>query len=148
MCHDPQHSGACWTYFPWPQTRHVDPGSILAEQCTTLDEATKVGMQNTDSHVCVPSLLVHKCVYIYLTSTGNFPSLEINKDIYIHICELKVMAHRHEHLCSASQLWLPPLALCIVLPECFQGLCICSGAMGRKSANPWNLADHNTTLVK
>src|SRR5258708_14849462 len=78
MCHNPQCSGACQTYFPWPQTRHVDPGSILAEQHTTLDEATKVGMQNTDAHVCAPSLLVNKCVYIYLTSTGNFPSLEIN----------------------------------------------------------------------
>src|SRR5258708_6974003 len=77
-CHDPQHSGACWTYFPWPWTRCVDPGSILAEQHTTLDEATKVGMWNTDAHVCAPSLLVHKHVYIYPTSTGNFPSLEIN----------------------------------------------------------------------
>src|SRR5258708_31275030 len=77
-CHDLQCSGACWTYFPQSQTRHVDPGSILAEQCTMPDEATKVGMQNTDAHVCVPSLLVHKHVYIYLTSTGNFPSLEIN----------------------------------------------------------------------
>jgi len=63
---------------PMAQTRCVDPGSILAEQCTMLDEATKVGMQNTDAHVCAPSHLVHKLVYIYLTSTGNFPSLEIN----------------------------------------------------------------------
>src|SRR6266436_3209974 len=64
-CHDPQHSGACWTYFPWPRTRCIDPGSILVEQCTMLDEATKVGMQNTDTHICVPSLLVHN-VYIYI----------------------------------------------------------------------------------
>ena len=64
-CHDPQHSGACWTYFPQPQTRHIDPRSILVEQCTMLDEATKVGMRNTDAHVCVPSLLVHN-VYIYI----------------------------------------------------------------------------------
>src|SRR5258708_3189138 len=77
-CHDLQCSGACQTYFPWPQTRCVDPGSILAEQCTMPDEATKVGMWNTDAHICVPSLLVHKHVYIYPTSTGNFPSLEIN----------------------------------------------------------------------
>ena len=60
-CHNPQCSRACQTYFPQPQTRHVDPRSILAEQCTTPDEATKVGMQNT----CVPSLLVHN-VYIYI----------------------------------------------------------------------------------
>src|SRR5260370_3450095 len=73
FCHDLQHSGACRTYFPWPQTRRVDPGSILAEQCTMPDEATKVGMQNTDAHVCVPLHLVHKLVYIYPTSTGNFP---------------------------------------------------------------------------
>src|SRR5258708_29318543 len=77
-CHDLQRSRACWTYFPWPQTRHVDPGSILAEQHTMPDEATKVGMQNTDAHICVPSLFSSQCVYIYLTSTGNFPSLEIN----------------------------------------------------------------------
>src|SRR5258708_38673606 len=77
-CHDLQHSRACQTYFPQPWTRHVDPRSILAEQHTMPDEATKVGMQNTDAHICVPSLLVHKCVYIYPTSTGNFPSLEIN----------------------------------------------------------------------
>src|SRR5258706_46645 len=64
-CHDPQHSGACRTYFPWPRTRRVDPGSILAEQCTMPDEATKVGMRNTDTHICVPSLLVHN-VYIYI----------------------------------------------------------------------------------
>src|SRR5258708_5348436 len=77
-CHDPQCSGACQTYFPWPQTRHVDPGSILAEQCTMPDEATKVGMWNTDAHICAPSLFSSQRVYIYPTSTGNFPSLEIN----------------------------------------------------------------------
>src|SRR5258708_24714343 len=77
-CHDPQRSGACWTYFPWPRTRCVDPGSILAEQCTMPDEATKVGMWNTDTHVCAPSLFSSQHVYIYPTSTGNFPSLEIN----------------------------------------------------------------------
>src|SRR5258707_9074116 len=77
-CHDPQHSGACQTYFPWPRTRCVDPGSILAEQRTMPDEATKVGMWNTDAHVCAPSPFSSQCVYIYLTSTGNFPSLEIN----------------------------------------------------------------------
>src|SRR6266478_5156270 len=75
-CHDPQRSRACRTYFPWPRTRRVDPGSILAEQCTMPDEATKVGMRNTDAHICVPSLFSSQRVYIYLTSTGNFPSLE------------------------------------------------------------------------
>src|SRR5258708_10424000 len=75
-CHDPQRSGACQTYFPQPQTRHVDPGSILVVQCTMPDEATKVGMQNTDTHVCAPSLFSSQCVYIYPTSTGNFPRLE------------------------------------------------------------------------
>src|SRR5258708_4352184 len=49
-CHDLQCSRACWTYFPQPQTRRVDPRSILAEQCTMPDEATKVGMQNTNAH--------------------------------------------------------------------------------------------------
>src|SRR5258705_12780194 len=78
LCHDLQCSGACWTYFPWPRTRRVDPGSILAEQCTMPDEATKVGMLNTDAHACAPSPFSSQCVYIYLTSTGNFPSLEIN----------------------------------------------------------------------
>src|SRR5258705_5916952 len=77
-CHDPQCSGACRTYFPWPRTRCVDPRSILAEQRTMPDEATKVGMWNTDAHVCAPSLFSSQCVYIYPTSTGNFPSLEIN----------------------------------------------------------------------
>src|SRR5258706_2579195 len=77
-CHDLQCSGACRTYFPRPRTRCVDPGSILAEQCTMPDEATKVGMRNTDAHVCAPSLFSSQCVYIYPTSTGNFPSLEIN----------------------------------------------------------------------
>src|SRR5258707_14647873 len=78
VCHDPQCSRACWTYFPWPQTRCIDPGSILAEQRTMPDEATKVGMRNTDAHICAPSLFSSQHVYIYLTSTGNFPSLEIN----------------------------------------------------------------------
>src|SRR5258708_26060215 len=55
-CHDLQCSGACRTYFPQPWTRCVDPRSILAEQRTMPDEATKVGMQNTDAHVCAPSL--------------------------------------------------------------------------------------------
>src|SRR5258708_22758864 len=64
-CHDPQCSGACWTYFPWPWTRHVDPRSILAEQHTMPDEATKVGMRNTDAHICVPSLFSSQHVYIY-----------------------------------------------------------------------------------
>src|SRR5258708_13279291 len=72
-CHDPQHTGACQTYFPWPWTRCVDPRSILAEQCTMLDEATKVGMWNTDMSVFQPPLLVHNLQYIYPTSTGNFP---------------------------------------------------------------------------
>src|SRR5258708_39395458 len=54
------------------------------------------------------------------------------------------MAHRCEHLCSASQLWLPHLALCIVPPECFWGLRIWSGAVGSKSGKLWNVADHDT----
>src|SRR5258705_12014719 len=83
-CHNPQCSRACWTYFPWPQTRCVDPRSILVEQCTMPDEATKVGMRNTDAHVCVPSLFSSQRVYIYPTSTGHFPSLEINYDITKH----------------------------------------------------------------
>jgi len=60
------------------------------------------------------------------------------------------MAHRHEHLCSASQLWLPHPALCVVLPECFRGLCIWSGAMGSKSGKLRNIADHdsNPALVQ
>src|SRR5258708_36843694 len=54
------------------------------------------------------------------------------------------MAHRHERLCSASQLWLPHPALCVVLPECFRGLCVWSGAMGSKSGKLWNIADRDT----
>src|SRR5258708_17775673 len=56
------------------------------------------------------------------------------------------MVHRHERLCSASQLWLPHPALCIVLPECFRGLCVWSGAMGSKSGKLWNIADHDTDM--
>src|SRR5258705_9721756 len=51
------------------------------------------------------------------------------------------MVHRCEHLCSASQLWLPHLALCVVLPECFWGLRIWSGAVGSKSGKLQNVAD-------
>src|SRR5258707_15758173 len=51
------------------------------------------------------------------------------------------MAHRCEHLCSASQLWLPHPALCVVPPECFRGLCIWSGAVGSKSGKLRNIAD-------
>src|SRR5258708_25591176 len=65
-------------------------------------------------------------------------------DIYIQVCELNVMVHRHEHLCSASQLWLPHLALCIVLPECFWDLCIWSRAMGSKSSKLQYIADCDT----
>src|SRR5260221_10766536 len=54
------------------------------------------------------------------------------------------MAHRCEHLCSTSQLWLPHPALCVVLPECFWGLCVWSRAMGSKSGKLWNVADHDT----
>src|SRR5258707_12418499 len=54
------------------------------------------------------------------------------------------MAHRCEHLCSASQLWLPHPALCVVPPECFWGLRVWSGAMGSKSGKLWNIADCDT----
>src|SRR5258706_5419569 len=54
------------------------------------------------------------------------------------------MAHRHEHLCSASQLWLPHPALCVVPPECFRGLRVWSGAMGSKSGKLRNIADCDT----
>ncbi len=53
------------------------------------------------------------------------------------------MAHRHEHLCSASQLWLPHLALCVVPPECFRDLHIWSGAVGSKSSKLRYIADHD-----
>src|SRR5258708_30915466 len=82
-------------------------------------------------------------VMSYLISRlGKFPVLV--GYIYTH-CELKVMAHRCECLCSASQLWLPHLALCIVPPECFQGLCVWSRAMGSKSGKLWNIADCDTS---
>src|SRR5258705_11775918 len=55
------------------------------------------------------------------------------------------MAHRHEHLCSASQLWLPHPVLCVVLPECFRGPHVWSGAMGSKSSKLQNVADHDTS---
>src|SRR5260221_10509051 len=54
------------------------------------------------------------------------------------------MAHRCEHLCSTSQLWLPHPALCVVLPECFQGLHVWSGAMGSKSSKLRNVADRDS----
>src|SRR5258708_5652076 len=53
------------------------------------------------------------------------------------------MAHRRECLCSASQLWLPHPALCVVPPECFRGLCVWSGAMGSKSGKLQNIADRD-----
>src|SRR5258708_38903431 len=43
------------------------------------------------------------------------------------------MVHRHKHLCFTSQLWLPYLAFCFDLTECFQGLHIWSRIMGSKS---------------
>src|SRR5258708_3738081 len=57
------------------------------------------------------------------------------------------MAHRHEHLCSASQLWLPHPALCVVPPECFWGLCVWSGAVGSKSGKLRNVVDRDNTLL-
>src|SRR5258708_37433222 len=53
------------------------------------------------------------------------------------------MAHRRECLCSASQLWLPHPALCIVPPECFRGLRVWSGAVGSKSSKLRNIADRD-----
>ena len=53
------------------------------------------------------------------------------------------MAHRRERLCSASQLWLPHPALCVVPPECFRGLCIWSRAVGSKSGKLRNVVDHD-----
>ena len=44
------------------------------------------------------------------------------------------MAHRHEHLCFTSQLWLPYPAFCFDLTGCFQGLCIWSRIVGSKSS--------------
>src|SRR5258706_15947615 len=37
-------TGACWTYFPWPQTRCIDPRSILRDQNKRPNKATRVGM--------------------------------------------------------------------------------------------------------
>src|SRR6266436_369480 len=45
------------------------------------------------------------------------------------------MAHRCEHLCFTSQLWLPYLAFCFDLMECFWSLCIWSKIVGSKSGN-------------
>src|SRR5258705_9740107 len=56
------------------------------------------------------------------------------------------MVHRHECLCSASQLWLPHPALRVVLPECFRGLRIWSGAVGSKSGKLRNVADRDRDL--
>src|SRR5258708_30280598 len=53
------------------------------------------------------------------------------------------MAHRCECLCSASQLWLPHLALCVVPRECFRGLRIWSEAVGSKSGKLRNVADRD-----
>src|SRR5258708_24471740 len=54
------------------------------------------------------------------------------------------MVHRRECLCSASQLWLPHPALCVVPPECFRGLRIWSGAVGSKSGKLRNVVDRDT----
>src|SRR6266436_6086838 len=105
-CHDPQCTGACQTYFPQPRTRHVDPGSILVEQHTMPDEATKVGMRNTDAHVCVPSLLVHKLVYIYLTSTGNFP--QSGNQLRHHILWFFLILTPSYSCCLTQRLHLSP----------------------------------------
>src|SRR6266404_1177820 len=88
-CHNLQCTGACWTYFPWPWTRCIDPRSILAEQCTMPDEATKVGMQNTDAHICEPSLLVHN-VYIYIRPVLGFSPVwkltKMSQRPLVHFC--------------------------------------------------------------
>src|SRR5258708_37252690 len=65
LCHDPQHSGACRTYFPWPRTRCVNPGSILGEKRTIPNVAPKVGIWTTMPHVCAPSLFRFKFDIIY-----------------------------------------------------------------------------------
>ncbi len=57
------------------------------------------------------------------------------------------MAHRCERLCSASQLWLPHPALCVVPPECFRGLRVWSGAVGSKSGKLRNIADHDSRSI-
>src|SRR5260221_2133958 len=49
------HTGACWTYFPQPQTRRIDPGSILRDQNKRPNKSTTVGMQTTDARICAPS---------------------------------------------------------------------------------------------
>src|SRR5258708_5710480 len=100
ICNIPELAGLT-SHGPW--TRHIDPRSILAEQCTMLDEATKVGMQNTDAHICAPSHLVHKCVYIYLTSTGNFPQ---SGNQLRHHKNLKSFFHSHSKLSALDTLSL------------------------------------------
>jgi len=80
-------------------------------------------------------------VLVDFQTGGNF---QYWLDIYIQVCELNVMVHRCEHLCSASQLWLPHLALCVVPPECFWDLHIWSRAMGSKSGKLQYIADHDS----
>src|SRR5260221_8341848 len=64
-CHDPQHSGACRTYFPRPQTRHVDPGSILANNAQCRMRQPKLGCGTQMLTSVRHHFLVHN-VYIYI----------------------------------------------------------------------------------
>ena len=81
------------------------------KQCTTPDEATKVGMQNTDAHFCMPSHLVHKHVYIYICQVlGISPVWKSTKTSYsgsflyslwvIHVAWCNVS------ICLQLSLWL------------------------------------------
>src|SRR5258708_39867008 len=71
-------------------------------------------------------------VLVDFQTGGNFPVLV--RYIY-KFCKLNVMVHRCKHLCFTSQLWLPYLAFCFDLTECFWGLCIWSGFLGSKSGS-------------
>ncbi len=60
------------TCFPQTQTRHVVPRSILMDQNKWPNKANRVGMQNTDVHVCVQSFSTLICIYIW-PALGKYP---------------------------------------------------------------------------
>src|SRR5258708_12543390 len=70
-CHDLQHSGACQTLFPWPQTRHLDPRSIRSKQCTMPQDATNINKLHTNAPVCNTPHSYPKCIYITTTHHTN-----------------------------------------------------------------------------
>src|SRR5258708_14035325 len=91
------HTGACQTYFPQPQTRHVDPGSILRDQNKALIRQPELGCKHqmlTSVHHHIQYLF---CIY---TSDQHWEVTPVWKSMKISVSGLFFCYHSERTLCA------------------------------------------------